>query len=240
MTAEVPTLLYEARDGLAWLTFNRAHVLNALNLKMRDELWAALDAAAADPGVGVLLFRGAGDRAFCAGADVTEFGTAPTFDAARRARLERDVWGRLAAFPKPLVAAVHGYAMGAGCELALLCDLRLASDDARFGLPEVNLGYIPTAGGTQTLPRALGPGRALDLILTAEPITATQAFEWGLLHWLGPREELYSQAEALARRLLAQPQGALRLARRALREGLDLPLAEALRLETSLRALSRL
>lgn len=239
MTAAVPTLLYEAREGLAWLTFNRAHVLNALNLQIRDELWDALDAAEADPAVGVLLFRGAGDRAFSAGADVTEFGTAPTFDAARRARLERDVWGRLAAFPKPLVAAVHGYALGAGCELALLCDLRLASEDARFGLPEVNLGYIPTAGGTQTLPRALGPGRALDLILTAEPITAAQAFAWGLLHWLGPRQELYSRAEALARRLLAQPQGALRLARRALREGLDLPLAEALRLEARLRALSR-
>ena len=232
-----PTVLYDKRDGVAWITLNRPAVLNALDLEMRDALWAALDAAEADPEVGVVVFRGAGERSFSSGADVSEFGTAPSFDAARRARLERDLWGRLAAFPKPLVAAIHGYALGAGCELALLCDLRLASDDARLGLPEVNLAYIPTAGGSQTLPRTIGRGRALDMILTGEAIPARQALDWGLLHWVGPRDQLYAQAEAYARRLLAQPQGALRLAKRALVQGLDLPLAEGLRLEARLRSL---
>ena len=245
-----PTVLYDKRDGVAWITLNRPAVLNALDLEMRDALWAALDAAEADPEVGVVVFRGAvspspsgrgargeGIGAFSSGADVSEFGTAPSFDAARRARLERDLWGRLAAFEKPLVAAIHGYALGAGCELALLCDLRLASDDARLGLPEVNLGYIPTAGGSQTLPRTIGRGRALDMILTGEAIPAHQALDWVLLHWAGPRDQLYAQAEAYARRLLARPQGALRLAKRALVQGLDLPLAEGLRLEARLRSL---
>jgi len=231
-----PTVLYERRDRVAWVTFNRPDVLNALNLQARDELWATLDAIELDPEVRVVVFRGAGERAFSAGADISEFGTAPSFDAARRARLERDLWGRIARVEKPLIAAIHGYALGAGCELALLCDLRLASEDARLGLPEVALAYIPTAGGTQTLARTIGRGRALDLILTGEPIPARQALDWGLLHWVGPRDRLYDEAEALARRLLGQPADALRLAKRALVRGLDLPLSDALRLEARLRS----
>ena len=231
-----PTVLYERRDGVAWVTFNRPDVLNALNLQARDELWATLDAIELDPEVRVVVFRGAGERAFSAGADISEFGTAPSFDAARRARLERDLWGRIARLEKPLVAAVQGYALGAGCELTLLCDLRLASEDARLGLPEVALAYIPTAGGTQTLARTIGRGRALDLILTGEPIPARQALDWGLLHWVGPRDRLYDEAEALARRLVDQPADALRLAKRALVRGLDLPLSDALRLEARLRS----
>ena len=166
------TLLYDVRDGVAFVTLNRPDVLNALNLAMRDELWAALDAIEADTDVGVVLFRGAGERAFSAGADISEFGTSPSYDAARRARLERDLWGRMLHFDKPMIAAIHGYALGAGCEMTMYCDLRLASDDARLGLPETSLGYLPTAGGSQTLPRFIGQGRALDMILSAEPIGA--------------------------------------------------------------------
>jgi enoyl-CoA hydratase/carnithine racemase len=210
-------------------------VLNALNLAMRDELWAALDAIEADDDVGVVLFRGAGERAFSAGADVSEFGTSPSYDAARRARLERDLWGRLLHFDKPMIAAIHGYALGAGCELSLFCDLRLASDDALLGLPETSLAYLPTAGGSQTLPRCIGPGRALDMILSAEPITAQQAFDCGLVHWVGPRSRLDAAAEAWARRLLALDAEVLRLARVALRRGADLSLAQGLELETRLR-----
>src|ERR1044071_3337152 len=175
------TLLYDVRDGVAFVT---------LNLAMRDELWAALDAIEADPDVGVVLFSGAGERAYSAGADISEFGTSPSYDAARRARLERDLWGRMLHFDKPMIAAIHGYALGAGCEMTMYCDLRLASDDARFGLPETTLGYLPTAGGSQTLPRFIGQGRALDMILGAEPITAARAFECGLLQWVGSRSEL--------------------------------------------------
>jgi enoyl-CoA hydratase/carnithine racemase len=230
----MPAILYEVRDGVARVTLNRPEVLNAINLQMRDDLWSALDAIEADDEAGVVVFRGAGDRAFSAGADISEFGTAPSYTEARRARLERDLWGRLAHFDKPLIAAVHGYALGAGCELSLLCDFRIVSEDARFGLPETHLGYVPTAGGSQTLPRTIGRGRALDMILSAEPIDAATALAYGLVHRVVPREELDSTAEALARRLLAQPQSALRMAKRLLAEGADLTLAGALDLERRL------
>lgn len=235
--SDFETVIFEKRDGIAWVTLNRPAVLNAINLAMRDDLWTVLDAVDLDPEIGVVVFNGAGDRAFSAGADISEFGTAPSYVAARRARLERDLWGRLAHTEKPLLAAIQGYALGAGFELSLLCDFRLASEDARLGLPEVALGYIPTAGGTQTLSRTVGRGQALDMVLTGDPIAASQAFDWGILHWLGPRPELYAQAEALARRLLAMPQDALRLAKRALTEGRDVSLGEGLRREAHLRSL---
>jgi enoyl-CoA hydratase/carnithine racemase len=227
------TVLYERRDGVGWVTLNRPRVLNAVNLQMRDELWSLLDALELDPDVGVVVFRGAGS-AFSSGADISEFGTAPSYVEARRARLERDVWGRLLHFPKPTIAAIHGYALGAGCELALLCDFRIASEDARLGLPETSLAYIPTAGGSQTLPRTIGIGRALDMIVTAEPVNATTALDYGLVQWVVPAAQLDSRTEGLARGLLAQPQAALRLAKRALVEGADLPLDAALRLEKHL------
>jgi enoyl-CoA hydratase/carnithine racemase len=229
-------VLYDSRDGIAWLTLNRPEVLNAINLQMRDELWVLLEAVALDGSVKVVVFRGAGGRAFSSGADLSEFGTAPSYTEARRARLERDLWGRLASFEKPLIAAVHGFALGAGCELSLLCDFRIASEDARFGLPETHLAYIPTAGGSQTLPRTTGLTRALDMVLTAEPIDAHRALDYGMVNTVVPRDQLEAVAEAFARRLVARPQPALLATRRALREGSDLPLADAIRLE---RRLSR-
>jgi enoyl-CoA hydratase/carnithine racemase len=233
----IDSLLYASRDGIARVTFNRPEVHNAIDLAMRDGLWTLLDAIEADDEVGVVIFRGAGTRAFSAGADISEFGTAPSYTEARRARLERDLWDRLLHFPKPTIAAVHGYTLGAGCELSLLCDFRIAADDAQIGLPEAKLGYIPTAGGTQTLPRTVGAGRALDMLLTAEPLDAQRAFDYGLVQQVVPLDELDVAAEALARRLLAQPPDALRAAKRALVEGRDLPLPEAMRLEAHLRAL---
>jgi enoyl-CoA hydratase/carnithine racemase len=229
-------VLYDSRDGIAWLTLNRPEVLNAINLQMRDELWVLLEAVALDGSVKVAVFQGAGHRAFSSGADLSEFGTAPSYTEARRARLERDLWGRLASFEKPLIAAVNGFALGAGCELSLLCDFRIASEDARFGLPETHLAYIPTAGGSQTLPRTTGLTRALDMVLTAEPIDAHRALDYGMVNTVVPRDQLEAVAEAFARRLVAQPQPALLATRRALREGSDLSLADAIRLE---RRLSR-
>jgi enoyl-CoA hydratase/carnithine racemase len=228
-------LLYEVRDGVARITFNRPDVHNAIDIEMRDTLWALLDAAEADDEVRAVVFRGAGDTAFSAGADISEFGTAPSFTDARRARIERDVWGRLLHFPRPTIAALHGYALGAGCELSLLCDFRISAEDAQIGLPEAKLGYIPTAGGTQTLQRLIGPGRALDMLLSAESITAATALQYGLVHRVVPLDELDAAAGALARRLVSQPAAALRAAKQALVEGRDLPLAAAIRLESSLR-----
>ena len=228
-----PVLLYDVRDGVAWVTLNRPRVLNAINLELRDALWSLLDAIELDSEVRVVVFRGAGP-AFSSGADVSEFGTAPSYTEARRARVERDLWGRLLHFEKPCIAAIHGYALGAGCELSLLCDFRIAASDARFGLPETHLGYLPTAGGSQTLPRTIGRGRALDMILSAEPIDAASALDYGLVHAVVAPDELDVAAEAIARRLLAQPAEALCLAKQALVEGASLPLADALRLERRL------
>jgi enoyl-CoA hydratase len=228
-------LLYEVHDGVAWITFNRPDVHNAIDMEMRDTLWALLDAAEADDDVRVMIFRGAGADAFSAGADISEFGTAPSYTEARRARTERDVWGRLLHFSKPTVAAIHGYALGAGCELSLLCDFRIAAEDAQIGLPEAKLGYIPTAGGTQTLQRVIGPGLALDMLLSAEPISAATALEYGFVHRVVPPGRLDGVAETLARRLIAQPATALRAAKQVLIEGRDLPLPAAIALETRLR-----
>lgn len=235
MIEEAP-LLYEARDGIASLTLNRPRVLNALNLAMRDALWEALDAVVHDPDVGVVILRGAGDRAFSAGADLNDFGTAPSLDSSRRARIERDLWSRLYTLEKPTIAVVHGYALGAGCELALLCDLRIAAEDARFGLPEVGLGYVPSAGGSQTLPRLVGPSRAAEMILAGEQIDAHRAQDYGLVERVVPPAELISAAEALARRVLDRPAASVRVLRRSLREGLDLSLDAALRLDAAATA----
>ncbi|HLZ69685.1 MAG TPA: enoyl-CoA hydratase/isomerase family protein [Dehalococcoidia bacterium] len=221
-------VLFEKDGGIAWLTLNRPEALNAVNLAMRDQLWTLLLAVRDDPEIGCLVIRGNGEKAFCAGADVKEFGTAPSYLAARDARLQRDLWGLMLSLEKPLIAAVHGWALGAGCEMSLLCDLRLAAEDARFGLPEVNLGYIPSAGGTQTLPRHMPRGVALGMIMTGEPIDARQALALGMVHDVVPRPRLYDEARALAERLLSRPAFAVRLAREALRAAMDLPLAQGL------------
>ncbi len=230
------TLLYEVRDQVAFLTLNRPEVLNAIDIATRDALWLALDAIEADDDVRVVVFRGAGERAFSAGADISEFGTAPSYTEARRARLERDLWGRLAHLAQPTIAAIHGYALGAGCELALLCDFRIAAEDVRMGLPETRLGYVPTAGGSQTLPRTVGRGRALDMLMSAEPIDAATALDYGLAHQVVRVDALDAAVEGLALRLLDQPDAALRAAKRALIDGADLRLDGALRLEARLRS----
>lgn len=231
-----PLLFEKGGDGVAWLTLNRPDVLNAANMAMRDELWAALEAIRDDPDVCVAVFRGAGDRAFSAGADITEFGTSPSYIEARAARHERDLWGLMLSITKPFVAAIHGIAYGAGCELALCCDIRIASEDARFALPEVNLGYIPSAGGTQTLPRTVAPGIAREMVLSGEPIDAQRALAIGLVTRVVPRAHLQAEAEAIAAKLAAQPQDALRAAKEAMLLGADLPLEAALRVEAMIAA----
>jgi enoyl-CoA hydratase/carnithine racemase len=232
------TLDYDKKDGIAWVTLNRPETLNAVNLQMRDDLWEVLHALRDDPEVAVAIFRGAGERAFSAGADISEFGTAPSVVEARRARRERDVWGYMLAIEKPLIAAIHGFALGAGIELSMYCDLRIAADDARIGLPEVTLGYIPSAGGTQLMPRIVRPGVAMGLILSGDDIDAAEALRIGLVHRVVPRDRLYVEAETVARRLMGLSPLALRLAKAAVTQGLDLPLTEGLNLEARLAGIA--
>ena len=227
------TIRYRKAQGIAWISLNRPRVLNAYNMEMRDELYQVVEALKDDPEVGVAIFKGEGS-AFCAGADLTEFGTAPSLAIARAVRWERDIWGSFLSISKPLIAAIHGYCLGSGVEIALLCDIRIAAVDAVFGMPEVALGMIPAAGGTQTLPRFLGIPRALELLLTRRRIDDYQALELGLVSKVMPREALDSEAEATARRLLSTSQPAVRAVKDAVGQGMELPLEMALDLEARL------
>ena len=227
------TVNYEKQDNLALVTLNRPRVLNVYSTQMRDDLWQIFEAVRDDPDVHVVILSGAG-RAFCAGADLSDFGKAPSRVIARQVRWERDLWGLLLGLDKPLIAALHGYTFGSGLEMALCCDLRLASEDAIFSFPEVSLSIIPAAGGSQTLPRAIGRGKALELLLTCERIDAAEAYRVGLVHRVFPPEHLLTEARAMANKLLCFDQRAVRSTKRAILRGLDLRLEEGLALERNL------
>jgi enoyl-CoA hydratase/carnithine racemase len=230
-----PTITYQKlAGGVAVLTLNRPETRNAFNVQMRDDVYEVLTAVRDDPDVRGLLVRGAGDRAFCAGADLTEFGSAPSQAIARSVRWERDVWGLWLSLRKPTIAAIHGYCLGSGVEIASVCDLRIAADDAEFGMPEVRLGLIPAAGGTQMLPRLIGRGRALELLLAGRRFTASEALEYGLVGAVVSRGDLNEAALGTLRSVLRAPAAALAAAKRAVVEGADLPLERALALERRL------
>jgi len=228
------TLIYEKKDYIAYLTLNRPEALNVYNIQMRDDLYEVLSAIRDDDEVRVAIFKGAGEKAFCAGADLSEFITAPSPIIARHVRFERDVWGLFLSVPQPLLAALHGYVLGSGIEIALCCDIRIASEDVRFGLPEVGLGIIPAAGGTQTLPRTIGRGRALEMLLTNRWLSGEEAFQYGLVNQIVPRSKLLETAEEMARKIASYDPMAVRNAKQAVVKGLDLPLPQGLDLEKRL------
>jgi enoyl-CoA hydratase len=227
-------IIYEKQDGIANITLNRPHALNAYNIRMRDELYEVLGAIKDDTEVEVVILKGAGEKAFCAGADLSEFLTAPPPVFARQARFVKDIWGLFLSIEQPLIAALHGYVLGSGIEMALCCDIRLASDDARFGLPETGLGIIPAAGGSQTLPRTVGPAAALEMLLTGRWLTAPEALKVKLVNRVVPRPDLLPTAEKLARKIRSFDPLVVRYAKQAVVRGLDLPLAQGLTLEDGL------
>ena len=229
------TLLFQKHDAVAHISLNRPQAVNAYNIQMRDDFSEALSAVTQDPEVGALLITGEG-RGFCAGADLTEFGSAPSQFIARQVRWERDVWGQLVDLDKPIVAAVHGYCIGSGLEIALLCDLRIGATGTVFALPEVQLGMIPAAGGTQTLPRAVGRSRALDLLLTGRRIESEEALEMGLVTRLTTPESLRDEAWQLAASLAEPTIEAVAGMKQLLRQGMDLDLPRALELERRVAA----
>ena len=205
--------------GVATITLNRPEQLNAINLEMRDLLWTYLEACRDNPDVRLILFRGEG-RTFSAGADISEFGTAPSIIEARRARHDRDVWGLLLGHRCITVAALHGYCYGAGLELPLCCDYRIAAEGTRFAMPEVRLG-IPSVVEAALLPRLIGSGRAAWLVLTGAPIDARRACEWGLVEEIGGDEAL----ERLLKSLLAGDREALKVQKELLQLWDEAPLA---------------
>jgi enoyl-CoA hydratase/carnithine racemase len=229
------TIIYDKDDrGIARVTLNRPKALNAFSVRMRDELYEALSAIKTDDEVRAVLVLGAGEKAFCAGADLKEFLTAPSALKARRIRAVRDLWRLFLSIPQPLIAVLHGYVIGSGVEIALFCDLRIASEDVIFGMPEVSLGILPAAGGTQTLPRILGLSRSLDMLLTGRRLDGREAFEAGLVSRLVARDQLMETAEEAARKIASFDQALVKNAKRAVVQGLDMTLEQGLDLERRL------
>jgi enoyl-CoA hydratase/carnithine racemase len=228
------TVVYEKIHNVAYVTLNRPQVLNVYNTQMRDELYQVLGAIKDDSEVMVAVFRGTGKKAFCAGADLSEFLTAPSPTIARGIRWGRDVWELFLSLPQPLIAALHGYVFGSGIEMALCCDIRIASDDALFGLPEVGLGIIPAAGATQTLPRTIGQAKALEMMFTGHRISAKEAFEMKLVNRVVPRARLLPTVKGIARQITRFDPMVIRSAKQAVIRGLDLTLLEGLELEKRL------
>ena len=224
------------RDGqIATLTVSRPEVRNALNLETVKEFHEALRELGAEKGVGILIITGAGDQAFVSGADINDIRRRTLDDGL--AAINSSLFSEVERFPRPTLAAVNGFAVGGGCELALACDIRVASENARFGQPELNLGIIPGAGATQRLPRIIGLGRAKHLILTGEIIDAQRALEFGLVTAIAPASELMARAREIAARMLRLGPLAARLAKLALNASARVDLDSGLLIETLAQAI---
>jgi len=196
-------LLYAASDGIARITVNRPAVRNALNLATIAELRQAFEAVKIDPSIRVVILTGAGDKAFAAGADIAEIARLSADSGAEFSRSGQHAFDTIESLGKPTIAAVNGYALGGGCELAMACTMRIASENAILGQPEVKLGLIPGYGGTQRLPRLVGKGQALRLLITGDTVTATEALQMGLVDRVVPPTELMATVEAIAKRIAA-------------------------------------
>ena len=227
-------LKVETRDGVAIVTINRPEKLNALNDRTVEELDAAVAAIGSDPQVRGAILTGAGEKAFVAGADIAELSTQSPVDGKERSIRGQKVLDRIENLGKPVIAAVNGFALGGGCELALACHVRVAAENAKLGTPEVKLGIMCGYAGTQRLPRLVGKGRALEMLLTGEMVGAQDALRIGLVNRVVPRETLLAEAEGLLRQMLANGPVSLRFTLEAVNAGLEMPQDEAQYLEATL------
>ena len=220
------TLIYTKNCHTAIVALNRPHVLNAYNMQMRDDLFEIIQSIKDDDDVKSVLISGQG-RAFCSGADLTEFGTAPSQVIAREVRWKRDVWGQLHSLNKPVISALHGHCIGSGLELALLSDIRISSPETKFSMPEVQLGMIPAAGGTQTLPRHASVSSGVELLLTGRIFTAEEALKLKLITRIVPPHKLTETALNICQNLSRVPMNILSATKLALRESTDLEMGAA-------------
>ena len=235
--ADNKDVLYAVRDPIAWITLNRPEAMNAISDSVRTALPELIARAEADDSVRVIVISGAGERAFCAGADVKGFNAVESLVQFRQTRAHAHWIGAFDRARKPIIAAIHGYCLGGGLEIAMACDIRIAAEGAKFALPEVSRGTIPGAGGTQRIARLIGLGRALDMVLSAEQMSAEDALRVGLISRLVPRAELMTAAETLAKRVASHAPLAVLLAKEAVRGSLDTDLPAGLRVEADLAAL---
>ena len=226
-------VLYETKGPIAYVTLNRPKVLNALNQRTWQDLRAAFEDARDDADVRGVILTGAGDKAFIAGADISELAQVTAVQAERSSTYGQEVLNLVENLGKPVVAAINGFALGGGCETAMACTIRLATESARFGQPEVKLGVPPGGGGTQRLPRLVGKGRALQLILSGEMITAQEAYRIGLVNEVVPAAELIPRAEAILKQIFANAPLAVKYSLEAVNKGLETSQTEGLALEAS-------
>ena len=227
-------VLYEKRGGIAYVTVNRPKVLNALDQRTWQDLRAAFADARDDADVRGVILTGAGDKAFIAGADIGELAQANAIEAEGSSTYGQEVLNLVENLGKPVIAAINGFALGGGCETAMACTIRIASENARFGQPEVKLGVIPGGGGTQRLPRLVGKGRALQLILSGEIISAQEAYRIGLINEVVPAAQLITRAEAILKQIFSNAPLAVKYSLEAVNKGLETSQAEGLSLEASL------
>jgi len=226
-------VLYQKKDAIAYVTVNRPKVLNALNTPTWKDLRTAFEDARDDTAVHGVILTGAGDKAFIAGADIGELAHVTAFEAEQSSRFGQEVLDLIENLGKPVVAAINGFALGGGCETAMACTIRLAVGTAKFGQPEVTLGLVPGGGGTQRLPRLVGKGRALQLILSGEMISAQEAYRIGLVNEVVPATDLIARAEAILKKIASNAPIAVKFALEAANKGLDASQGEGLLLEAS-------
>jgi enoyl-CoA hydratase/carnithine racemase len=227
-------ILVEKKNSLAYVTVNRPKVLNALNMATMDELRAAFHVIKNDAGVRVVILTGSGEKAFIAGADINELAAHDAVSGKEYTHRGQSVLNLIENLGKPVICCINGFALGGGCEIAMACTMRLASDNAKLGQPEVKLGIIPGYGGTQRLPRLVGKGRAMQLVLTGEMITAQEAYRIGLVNEVTSPADLMPRAEAIAQKIIANAPLAVQYSLEAINKGLEMTLPEALYLEAVL------
>lgn len=220
-------LLFEKEGSIGLLTINRPQVLNALNRETMTEISQVVGKIATDPEVAVLIITGAGEKSFVAGADISEMRTLSALEGRAWSKFSQATFNALENLPQPVIAAVNGYALGGGCELAMSCDIRIASEKAKFGQPEVLLGVVAAFAGTQRLPRLVGKGRAKELLFTGDQIDAAEACRIGLVNKVVPAGELLTAAKALAAKIISRGPVAVQLCKAAVNEGLDMDLESA-------------
>ncbi|HLY60425.1 MAG TPA: enoyl-CoA hydratase-related protein [Terriglobia bacterium] len=228
------TLIYEKRDGIAYVTLNRPEKLNALNQKVMQELGSCFESIRDDDQVAIAILTGAGEKAFVAGADINELAVQTPMQGKETSLAGQQVLNSIENLGKPVIAAVNGYAFGGGCELAMACTLRIAAENARLGQPEVKLGIIPGYAGTQRLPRLVGKGRALEMILSGEAVTAQEAYRIGLVNQVVAQKDLMAAAESLARKIMANGPLAVKLAMEAVNHGMEMTQEQGEFLEATL------
>jgi len=227
-------VLYEKKDSIAYVTLNRPKVLNALNKKTWADLRTAFEAARDDAAVRGVILTGAGDKAFIAGADISELANVSAVEAEESSTFGQEVLNLVENLGKPVIAAINGFALGGGCETAMACTIRVASEHAKFGQPEVKLGLIPGGGGTQRMPRLVGKGRALQIILSGEIISAQEAYRIGLVNEVVPAADVITRAEAILKQIFSNAPIAVKYSLEAVNKGLETSVAEGLSLEASL------